>query len=139
LPLLRDGRQGTVHSLRAADAVGSSLVIAEGLKYLVKEQRPNHADHQSFPSGHAVAAFAAATAEAQYHPREAVYWYLGAAAIGQSRVRLKDHYERDVISGALLGYGMTRLELCSPHGLILAPFIDPAQRAAGLTLTTPMK
>jgi hypothetical protein len=53
-------------------------------------------------------------------------------------VRLQEHYEHDVLAGALLGWGMTRLELSAPHGFILAPFIAPAQHAAGLTVSAPL-
>lgn len=136
LPLLSDGSHATNHALRAADSIGSSLVIAEGLKYLVREKRPDSSAHDSFPSGHATAAFAAATVESDLHPKQAPLWFLGATAISYSRIRLNQHYPRDVIAGAALGYGMTRLELSAPRGLILSPFIQPETNAAGLQITT---
>lgn len=125
LPLLADGHNGTNHALRVADSLGSSLVVTEGLKYLIREKRPDSNAHDSFPSGHATAAFAAATAESSLHPKQAPLWFLGATAISLSRIRLNQHYPRDVIAGAALGYGMTRLELSAPRGLILSPFIQP--------------
>ena len=125
LPLLSDGSNGTRHSLRTMDAVGTSVLIAEGLKSLTHEQRPDKSDHDSFPSGHATAAFAVATVESDWHPREAPFWLLGAALISASRVRLHRHNLWDVAAGALLGYGISRLELSEPRGLLLAPFIQP--------------
>jgi len=139
LPLLQDGKHGTVDALRTADALGTSLVIAQGLTSVVHEERPNHENNQSFPSDHATAAFAVATVQSADHPGEALYWYLGATAIAQSRVRIREHTEGDVIAGALIGFGTARLELSAPHGLILSPFIAPAQHAEGLTLSAPIR
>ena len=46
---------------------GASVVVAYGaktaLKAMVKEERPDHSDNQSFPSGHASMAFAAARSD----------------------------------------------------------------------------
>ena len=139
LPLLSDGSHGTNHALRAADAIGTSVILAEGLKALVREKRPDANTHDSFPSGHATAAFAAATVESDLHPHEAPFWFLGATLISYSRVRLHRHYDRDVIAGALLGYGTARLELSAPRGLLLSPIIQPESQSYGLQLTMPLR
>ena len=139
LPLLSDGAHAKTHALRAADAIGTSVILSEGLKNLFHEKRPDANSHDSFPSGHATAAFAAATVESDLHPREAPLWFLGATLISYSRVRLHRHYGRDVIAGALLGYGTARLELSAPRGLILSPFIQPDDRSAGLQATFPLR
>ena len=123
LPLLSDGHDGKNHALRAADSLLVSVILAEGLKSLVKEKRPDANTHDSFPSGHATAAFAVATVEGQMHPKQAIFWYLGAGLISYSRVRLNRHTVGDVVAGAALGYGTARLELSQPHGLVLSPFI----------------
>ncbi len=135
LPLLSDGAHARNHALRAADAIGTSVILSEGLKNLFREKRPDSNAHDSFPSGHATAAFAAATVESDLHPKQAAYWFLGATLISYSRVRLHRHYERDVIAGALLGYGTARLELSAPRGLLLSPFIQPEDHATGLRMT----
>jgi membrane-associated phospholipid phosphatase len=124
LPLLSDGHNGRNHSLRALDALGTSVIISEGLKNLVREKRPDSNAHDSFPSGHATAAFAVASVEGSLHPHEAPFWYLGAALISASRVRLHRHTVGDVIAGTLLGLGTAQIELAQPHGLILSPFIS---------------
>ena len=139
LPLLSDGKHGTTHALRAADAIGTSVLLAEGLKNLVREKRPDAGSHDSFPSGHATAAFAAATVESDLHPQEAPLWFTGATLISLSRVRLHRHYDRDVIAGALLGYGTARLELSAPRGLLLSPIIQPESRSLGLQVTLPLR
>ena len=89
LPLLRDGHDGRDHTLRAVDSIGTAAALSELTKLVVKERRPNGSDRESFPSGHAPAAFAAATMESAFHPKEAPLWYAGAALIGWSRVDLR--------------------------------------------------
>ena len=123
LPLLSDGHDGKNHALRALDALGTSVILSEGLKALVREKRPDSNAHDSFPSGHATAAFAVATVESSLHPGQAPLWYLGATLISYSRVRLHRHTVGDVLAGAALGAGMARVELAQPHGLLLSPFI----------------
>lgn len=73
--------------------------------------------------------------ESQWHPKEAPYWYLGAALISYSRVSLDRHYTRDVVAGATLGYAAARLELAQRRGLILRPFIMPRDGSYGLQFT----
>ncbi len=123
LPLISDSHNGNTQALRVADALASSVLVSEGLKNLVHEQRPDSRSHDGFPSGHATAAFAVATMESDRQPGQALFWYLGATLIAASRVRLHRHYPHDVLAGAALGYGMTRLELAAPRGLLLSPFL----------------
>lgn len=125
LPLLQDGDQRWSHVLRESDALLVTVAATEVLKAIVREPRPGNPDSTtSFPSGHASAAFTVATMQSHYHPREAVFWFAGAAAIAQSRVALDRHRWTDVAAGAALGIGVARLEIWRPHGLVLVPFID---------------
>ncbi len=133
LPLVQDGRAGRTHALRIADALGTSVLFSEGLKSFVRERRPNGGSYDSFPSGHATAAFAVATTESAFHPRQALFWYAGATAIGLSRLRLNEHRTHDVVIGGLLGYATARWELSRPRGLILSPWI-PSSRNGGVGL-----
>jgi membrane-associated phospholipid phosphatase len=135
LPLLSDGGQGRNHSLRVLDSLGTSVLLTEGLKGLIREKRPDSNEHDSFPSGHATAAFAVATTESALHPKQSALWYLGAALISYSRVRLHRHYGRDVIAGAVIGYGVARLEVSAPHGLLLAPLITRDRHTVGLQMS----
>lgn len=136
LPLLTDGKDGKNHALRAADALGTSVLLAEGLKNIVREKRPDANSRDSFPSGHATAAFAVATVESQFHPKQAILWYAGATYISYSRVRLNRHYTQDVIAGAALGYFTTRLELSRPRGLILSPLIESTAGVVGFQVSS---
>ena len=131
LPLIEDGKMGTQHTIRTADAVLTSTLITEALKRITHERRPDGSNSESFPSGHATAAFAVAAMESHYHPKQAIGWYLGAAAIAYSRVNLNRHYYHDVIAGAAVGYFTAQFELKRPRGLILAPFIHGRDEGGG--------
>ena len=133
LPLLEGGRLGRERAFRVADAGGVSVLLAYGLKAAIRERRPDGSDHGSFPSAHAAAAFAVAAMQSQFHPREAPFWFAGAALIGASRIAEHKHYLHDVLAGGALGYGVARLELSLPRGLVLRPFIGEEGRA-GLAL-----
>ncbi len=122
-PLLRDGSQGHERFWRTADALGTSLILSEGLKSVIHAPRPDGHGNDSFPSGHATLAFTVAAMESRFQPREAPLWYAGAAWIGYSRIQLRKHNLTDVLAGAGLGYGIAQLELSLPHGIILRPLI----------------
>jgi membrane-associated phospholipid phosphatase len=99
------------------------LILTEGLKRATDVKRPDSNSHDSFPSAHASAAFAVATMESQFHPREAALWYAGAAWIADSRLILNRHHIADVVAGVALGYLTARAELSSRNGWVLSPLI----------------
>ncbi len=138
LPLLTNKNNGgSQQTLRTVDALIVSTITAEALKNVTHEKRPDGSDFESFPSGHATAAFTVAAMQAHYHPRQALLWYAGAAAISASRVTLDRHYTHDVLAGAALGYFSAQLELGQGRGLVLRPFIRPqaaGNRAVGLSV-----
>jgi membrane-associated phospholipid phosphatase len=90
------------------DWAGAALVNAGytvALKKAVGRERPNGADHYSFPSGHASNAFAlAAVAERHYGWKVGIVAYGLAATVGVSRLRQNAHYLSDVVGGATLGH-----------------------------------
>lgn len=123
LPLFDGETRNTQRSLRTADAIVTSVLITEGLKRVFREKRPDSDERNSFPSGHATAAFAAATMLARYQPKQKLLWYGGASLIAWSRVKKRRHYWHDVVAGAAVGYLTARWELNSGRGLVLRPFI----------------
>jgi membrane-associated phospholipid phosphatase len=135
LPLLTDGDQGKDHALRALDALIISTFLSEGFKALIPEERPDGSDDKSFPSGHATAAVAVATAESVWHPKQAPLWYLGAVIIADSRLELNKHRAIDVLAGAALGYFTAQLELSQPHGILLSPLIESNGGCIGVKVT----
>lgn len=132
MPLLDHEEQGNSEAIRAADAVVSATVVTLLLKRAVREPRPNGQGHDSFPSEHATAAFAAATMAADRHPEQAPYWYGAATLIAYSRVRLNRHRPSEVLAGAAIGFGMAKLERSMPRGLLIAPFVSPEGDGGGV-------
>jgi len=132
MPLLEGDDNAGDEALRTADGIASAWLVTKGLQRSVQEERPDGTSKDSFPSGHATSAFAAATMAADRHPKQAPYWYGAAAAIAWSRVRLKRHHTRDVLAGAAIGYGMAKLEQQLPRGLLIAPFYDPDTQCGGV-------
>lgn len=130
--VLEGGDRGTQQAVRSVDSVVTSSLISEVLKKTVREQRPDGSGHSSFPSGHATAAFAAATMQSEYHPWQAPLWLTAASLIAASRVKLHRHYIHDVIAGGVLGAGTAELQLHSCKGLLLFPVIDPESHAVAL-------
>jgi membrane-associated phospholipid phosphatase len=138
LPLIEDGKNGQNHALRTADSLLTSTLITEALKAIVREKRPDGGARNSFPSGHATAAFAVATMQAHYHPNQALLWYAGATAISYSRVKLRRHYTQDVLAGAAIGFLTARFEIKQPRGLLLSPFIRNRREGGGSGLSVSM-
>ena len=96
---------------------GASVVVAyaakTALKAVIKEDRPDHSDNKSFPSGHAAMAFAAARSVDKEFRGES-FWisvagYAAATAVGVERVVSDRHHWYDVAAGAALGYGSAEL------------------------------
>jgi len=78
------------------------------LKRIVKEERPNGNNTQSFPSGHTSASFqGAAFIHKRYGLKYAILPYVGATFVGYSRIYADQHYAHDVIAGALIGSGFS--------------------------------
>lgn len=96
-----------------------SFGLGYGLKKIVKRDRPyvalanvhsagvETADPYSFPSGHAITAFALATSLSLRYPKPAVYipLHLWALFVAYGRVYLGVHYPSDVLVGGLMGSG----------------------------------
>lgn len=96
-----------------AASVGVAFVGKTVLKKMVNEERPDHSDNKSFPSGHAAMAFAAARSIDKEFRSESIWipiaGYAAATAIGVERVASDRHHWYDVVAGAGLGYGAAEL------------------------------
>lgn len=106
-------------AVRALAIAGvSSSVVNAGIKAVVGRSRPDRSDLRisnsgvpvrepttsSFPSGHTLAAFSAATVLSEPGDRAGNAFLLASAtAIGASRVHLQAHHASDVIGGAVIG------------------------------------
>ena len=99
---------------------------------------------RSFPSGHAMGAFAVATVFAdEYRDKKWVRWvaYGGAGLIAWSRVARGRHFPSDVVFGALLGNSFGRMVAARDRGLEpgrrgkLDVIYDPLGEIHGLSYT----
>ena len=96
---------------------GTSVVVAygvkTGLKAMIHEERPDHSDNKSFPSGHAAMAFAAARSIDKEFRKDCIWipiaGYAAATAIGIERIARDRHHWYDVVAGAAVGIGSTEL------------------------------
>ena len=96
---------------------GASVAVAFGaktaLKAMIKEERPDHSDNKSFPSGHASMAFAAARSIDKEFRKDCIWipiaGYAAATAVGIERVANKHHHWYDVVAGAGVGFGAAEL------------------------------
>jgi undecaprenyl-diphosphatase len=102
--------------IRGLIAMAGVGAVSQLLKHLIGRPRPRfaHADEfflspsfasglDSFPSGHAINAFGAATVVAWFVPVLRVPLFLIAGLVGLSRVVRGSHFPTDVFAGAVLG------------------------------------
>ena len=83
---------------------GSMFLITQGLKYAVKEQRPDGTNYHSFPSGHTAAAITGAELIRQdYGWAWGAVFYACGGAVAYGRVIHKRHWWWDTAAGAGVG------------------------------------
>lgn len=100
-----------------ASAAASNLImvgLVNGMKYTIKERRPDNTSENSFPSGHTATAFCAATILHKEYgltrsPWFSVAGYGIATATGMMRVLNNRHWISDVLAGAGIGIISTEL------------------------------
>lgn len=114
---IRHDKKNIQNGWQTVGSLGTTVVLAYGLKYAINRSRPyetykdivpyHYDTDPSFPSGHTSIAFANATSLSLQYPK----WYviapacLWAGAIGYSRIQLGMHYPSDVLAGAVIGAG----------------------------------
>ncbi|MFN8218405.1 MAG: phosphatase PAP2 family protein [Solirubrobacterales bacterium] len=108
----RSWRRAAVAAVLSA---GLALAIGKVISELVDRARPfvvdsggvhlfsAHSADPGFPSDHATAAFAIATAIFLRHRRWGIFALLAAAVLSVGRVAIGVHYPSDVLAGAALG------------------------------------
>ena len=114
LPLIAGGitvYKGDWNGVAQLGLVGLTTVgTAYGLKHLVREQRPDHSDYQSFPSDTAALAFAPAQfLWDRYGWQYGLPAYAAATFVGWSRVDAKKHHWYDVAASAGISFGFNKL------------------------------
>jgi undecaprenyl-diphosphatase len=109
-------------------------LLAISLKVAFDRARPSEAEalvglpaSPSFPSGHAMTAFAAAAFLSALHPRVRAPLFALATIIAVSRTYLGVHYWLDIAAGALFG---TAFGLAAAWALARSAVFSRVQRAA---------
>jgi membrane-associated phospholipid phosphatase len=86
--------------------------IVQGTKHIIKRERPDFSNQQSFPSGHTSTAFVAAEFLHQEYKNQSVWISIGgysmASLIGVARVYKNKHWLSDVVTGAGTGILSTK-------------------------------
>ena len=94
-------------------SVGVAYGVKTALKAMIKEERPDHSDNKSFPSGHAAMAFAAARSIDKEFRKDCIWipiaGYAAATAVGIERIASDRHHWYDVVAGAAVGVGSAEL------------------------------
>jgi len=89
---------------QAAFSIGAASLTTTGLKQIITEERPDHSNDHSFPSGHTSVSFAAAaTLEKRFGWQIGVPAHFVAAFVGVARVEADKHFVHDVVAGAAIG------------------------------------
>jgi len=92
--------------LQAGGSLLLTTGISYGLKRTVREERPDHSSHRSFPSGHSADAFAAAaTLENRYGWKAGLPAFALATFVATARVEARKHHWYDCVAGAAIGTG----------------------------------
>lgn len=114
----RGGRDPFRRCLLVLCAPGLAGIMAEGLKMIVRRERPSDTGEYifrhfgdgpllssglGFPSGHTAVAFGAACILTYIHPRGWLLWFTLAAGCGASRLMAGAHFFTDVAGGAAVG------------------------------------
>jgi membrane-associated phospholipid phosphatase len=137
--------------LTGAEGIGLSSLLTLGIKHAFGRERPNAGEGpraffkggQSFVSGDATPAFAAAAALSEafdYHWWAAVPAYSLAVMTGVGRMGKDAHWASDILGSALVGAGTTELlfylhrQREKPTSLIILPMMVPGGRATGLSV-----
>ncbi len=137
------------------EAIADAYIVGEALKLATNRERPDQGSGRgrfwphgtraysvdsSFPSGHAITAWALARVIASEYPRRPVQIgaYALALAISASRVTSREHFPSDVIVGGTFGYligGYVFHHHASANhssAFLIAPLVDQATGTYGL-------
>jgi undecaprenyl-diphosphatase len=111
------GPNGRREAVRLSAGLGIESIVVNGpIKSVFRRTRPvadvarpfrlRTPRTSSFPSGHASAAFFAATLLTEGHREQVPFWFGLAGLVATSRVHVRIHHPSDVVVGAFVGVGL---------------------------------
>jgi membrane-associated phospholipid phosphatase len=110
------GRGDAVGARQFLSSFALTLAATEVLKRSTHVERPDHSNDQSFPSGHASRAFAAAAFMRQRHGMDSAWpMYALATYVGHTRVQANRHRWSDVFGSAVVAEASSAA-LVTPRG-----------------------
>lgn len=120
--------------LQALGSTAAAFAVSQGLKEAFPETRPDGNGRDSFPSGHASVAFAAAASlQNRYGWEVGVPAQLVAGFVGVARIQARRHFWYDVLAGAAIGEASGFLITSRQNGAVhVMPWGDA--HGAGATL-----
>ena len=122
-------------ALSAAVTAGVTI----GLKYLVKEKRPDFSNRHSFPSGHSAVTFAAATyIGRRYGWKWSIPAYVLSTYTAWGRVYGRKHHWWDVAAGAAIGAASSMLfthPYMRKHEAALVPAVTDTSAGFAMSFT----
>jgi undecaprenyl-diphosphatase len=115
--LLCGGEQRFAATGAAGSSAAAGLILFRALKRTSRRRRPCEIephcwasilppDKYSFPSGHAITAFAVAISVGLFYPYLQTYLLVAAILIAASRIILGMHFLSDVIAGSAIGIAL---------------------------------
>jgi membrane-associated phospholipid phosphatase len=150
--VLADNQKARETGVLGGEALLDGLIVSEVLKLAAGRNRPN-APHQpgdffkggaSFPSGHAVEAWAMASVVAhEYRNRKFVPFvaYGLASLVSTARFGARQHYASDLVAGGAMGYFIGRYVVntheahAAHHHGVITPIVQPSNRTFGLAVS----
>jgi len=114
----------------------ATVGTAYALKHLVKEQRPDGSDFQSFPSDTtALAASGSSFLWARYGWQYGVPALAATAFVGWSRVDAQKHHWYDVTASAALAFGVSKIFTTTYHPAGMRYGVTPTEGGAYAALS----
>lgn len=115
---------------KTAIAYLSTIIISTGLKYSIREKRPDSNKQNSFPSGHTAVVFTGAElVRLEYGNVYGSIAYSMALLVGSMRIYNDRHWIHDVVSGAGIGILSARI------GNWLCPDFKKSERRKSVSCT----
>ena len=122
-------------ALSEATNFGATMLI----KCIVREDRPDHSNHHSFPSGHTSITFSTATfLQRRYGWKFGVPAYILSTYVGWGRAFAKKHHWWDVLAGAAIGTGASLIytrPFAEKHDLTIIPSAGPEGVSLSASMT----